>query len=775
MPNPLLEAALSYAARGYPVFRCAPGGKEPLESNGFHDATADATEIRRRWAESPSANIGIPAGKASGFDVVDLDIDPKRGDGVQQFEDLLKTKAPLNMSVIVKTPSSGHHIYFKHAGMPCTVGRLAPAIDTRGDGGYVVVPPSATAEGCYTFDSGGGTLFTAELPDAGWLVQAVGERKAPAVSSDWKAPLTDKLTESQIWAALEEIKTSDRVPEQYKSCVERMKRGEELFPAKSHDAGVYSFLSFTRFKLGALVSDATILRLMKPSVLAMQCADHGMPHATEKLAKVNGEYGGRLAEQEFVMPPQPWAPGATSTEIVSVAYPLNDKGAASRLVSLFAAKELLYVPSLSTWRRYSGGVWSNVIDGPPTDLVNLVSAAIARDANESLGDDRKKLFAHADHLSSSRGIDAMSKLARRRPEMTREPDDFDRDPMLLNVANGTLNLKTGVLQPHNAADCLTKISPITYDPNATCPLFQTFLAQVLPLSDIRDYLKRLVGYWLLGHCREHGMTFFHGNGANGKSVLLGLVRRALGSYCVVSNPSMIIRGLSNSEQERARARLKGARLVILGELPSGAVLDTSAVKQLTGGDTIIGAGKFQHEHEIRATFKLVLMSNHNPRVYDRDEGIWRRLQDRVPFRNRISEATKNPNLEEELAVELPGILTWMVQGCLEYQQFRLMRPESVIAEACVFKADQDSLSDWLDEYTVQGDYSTKEALFASYAQHCERKFQKAPSFLTFCENLCSRDFRSSKRTVAGSRKSCFDGLTLKTERRQPAAPAQVTA
>lgn len=137
--NPDLErAALLYAKRGWHVFPLKPGTKQPhpkLAPHGLKDATTDADVIRGWWKKSPTANVGIATGRASGLVVIDLDTgaDP--------------SSLHLPITRKVKTPSGGAHLYFAHPGADVrnSAGRLGPKIDVRGDGGYVVAPPSVFA------------------------------------------------------------------------------------------------------------------------------------------------------------------------------------------------------------------------------------------------------------------------------------------------------------------------------------------------------------------------------------------------------------------------------------------------------------------------------------------------------------------------------------------------------------------------------------------------------------------------------------------------------
>jgi hypothetical protein len=134
--NSLMDAALAYAAKGIPVFACGKDKKPFRGSHGFKDATTDPKQIEQWWSARPYAMIGMPTGKASGFDV--LDLDAKGGKNgfahVADWERLTPT--------IVMTPSGGAHLYFKADGVTCSADKIARGVDTRGDGGYVILPPS---------------------------------------------------------------------------------------------------------------------------------------------------------------------------------------------------------------------------------------------------------------------------------------------------------------------------------------------------------------------------------------------------------------------------------------------------------------------------------------------------------------------------------------------------------------------------------------------------------------------------------------------------------
>ena len=142
----LATAAEHLGASGIPVFPCIPGGKRPLTAHGFQDASADGDLIDLWWRHQPDANIGVPTGAAGGIDVVDVDVH-KTGSGFTAFEEARRAGFVEGWAWLVRTPTGGLHAYFLHSGEREQRSWQATGkhIDFRGDGGYIVVPPSRVA------------------------------------------------------------------------------------------------------------------------------------------------------------------------------------------------------------------------------------------------------------------------------------------------------------------------------------------------------------------------------------------------------------------------------------------------------------------------------------------------------------------------------------------------------------------------------------------------------------------------------------------------------
>ena len=175
--NALLDAALELAARGRLVMPLRPGTKQPATVHGFKDATTDPSVIRQWWACWPRANVGIRTGMGTG--IVVLDIDPPVG--YRSLEQLISTHGPLPEGPTVSTPRDGRHHYFAHPGgitVPNSAGKLGMGLDVRGDGGYVVAPPSVVGARGYSWHG-----RATELPPCPrWLLDALRPPVPPAIA-----------------------------------------------------------------------------------------------------------------------------------------------------------------------------------------------------------------------------------------------------------------------------------------------------------------------------------------------------------------------------------------------------------------------------------------------------------------------------------------------------------------------------------------------------------------------------------------------------------------
>jgi putative DNA primase/helicase len=421
----------------------------------------------------------------------------------------------------------------------------------------------------------------------------------------------------------------------------------------------------------------------------------------------------------------------------------TDLGNAERFEA-FAGPRLRYVAIWGSWLCYDGTRWQRDLDGEAVrtarDMLRTLAAAAENVQDEG---ERDELVRHALESESSGKITALLSLGQALLPVA--PEALDADPDLLNIRNGTLDLRTGELRPHDRRDHLTRMAPVAYDPNAACPQWEAFLARILQGNErLIGFLRRAVGYSLTGHTSEQVLLLMYGVGANGKSTFLETVRALLGDYATQADFTTFLK----RDSEGARndlARLAGTRLVSAVEAEAGKPLAEALVKQLTGGDTITARFLFKEFFDYKPQFKIWLATNHKPTVTGSDHGIWRRLR-LVPFTVTIPEAERDQRLGAKLLEELPGILAWAVRGCLEWRAEGLGLPDEVKEATESYREEMDVLGPFLEEVCLvhAEARTTAKELYAAYVAWAEANGEKVRSQKAVAMMLRERGFENVK-------------------------------
>jgi putative DNA primase/helicase len=310
-----------------------------------------------------------------------------------------------------------------------------------------------------------------------------------------------------------------------------------------------------------------------------------------------------------------------------------------------------------------------------------------------------ELYKHAGKSLSDRSLRAMISSAEFQPEVACLIEGFDQYPMLLNVANGVLDLETSEIMSHDPNLMLTQISPVFYDPAATCPTFLQFLDTVMGGDDdVIRFLQKATGYSLTARTDEECMFILHGTGANGKSTFLETTGRLLGNYAQ-HTPTETLMVTRNESISNDVARLRGARLVTAAETETGQYLAEAKIKQMVGCDTI--SARFLHREyfDFEPKFKIWMSCNHKPKIKGGDEGIWRRLR-LVPFDVQIPPEQRDPSLKGQngkLAAELPGILNWALEGLQMWLDEGLKAPARVSEATATYRSDSDAIRAFVED------------------------------------------------------------------------------
>jgi putative DNA primase/helicase len=252
---------------------------------------------------------------------------------------------------------------------------------------------------------------------------------------------------------------------------------------------------------------------------------------------------------------------------------------------------------------------------------------------------------------------------------TPTPNRTDRAVLLgaLNVANGTLNLRTGRLRAHDPADRLTRRATVAYDPEARCQLFRRFLHESLAGDrEALAFLQKAVGMSLTGDVSAQILLYLKGCGRSGKSTIANLLRDLFGGYaCHTGVETFTVKRYETIPVDLAR--LKGMRLVTAGEINHTQQFDEAKIKGMTGGDPITARYLYGQLFEYRPQFTLWLYANEFPKVRATDDAFWRRIRV-IPFNISVAPGRVDPELPSKLLAEGSGILNWALVGCQAWQR-----------------------------------------------------------------------------------------------------------
>lgn len=689
------EAALEYADRGWSVIPVS--GKKPLvQWQQYQTAAADAVTIANWYDGNPAAGVALVLGAVSGILRIDADGD----EAVQYFLQLLKSPP---VTAEFKTPSGGRGWLY-----------AAPAFDVETEvlwkgngrhqelrlqagGSYTVLPPSPHPDGgCYEW-----VQYTAPAPlppELKNLLRTIAAAHAVKGLVAKYADSVDLLSQPTVNEA-----------EQLLSHI-----------ASYDDRDVWLNVGFALHSIGEELLDTWIKwSSQSTKFVAGECEKVWSDMRRD--GGVTGAYLYVLAEMHGYVSPNRY-------------LPITDMGNAAILARRYA--HVLKHVSEWGWVAWDGKRWATEdAEKAATVYIQLVLGyrhAKARNSKKALeakiqsgqgtaidserlkGKKRTmsllekhqsashvfgacRVAASAGSLGDSSHLkDSEQKFLAITSKISTNYKLYNTQEWLLNCANGTLDLRTLAMGPHDADHMLTQLCPTRYTPDAECPRWLQFLGEIFAGdAELIAWMQRFLGLCLTGVTREHVLPVFFGGGRNGKSTLVETVCAVLGDDYACVLPSGYVVKSHGEGHPTKYVVLYGKRFAADLETDDGIKLNEPLIKRLTGGDRLVGRRMYEDFWSFKPTHKLVLATNHEPTVTGTDSAIWARLK-LVPF-NVSFLGREDRKLQELLNTEHEGILAWMVEGCKLWQTNGLGEPQSITTATAGYRADQDIVAHFVAE------------------------------------------------------------------------------
>jgi len=774
-PGMMLAAARDWAALGvfiFPIFeideatgdctcppthpsrnpqgQCKSPGKHPRTTHGLKDATRDPATVTAWWTRWPQANIAADCGR-SGWCVED--VDPRNG-GDDTHAALEREHGALPITPRQLTPGGGFHNILKRPDWPHVQppkAPLGPGIDIKCDGGYVLLEPSNHVRGRrYRFEIGFSFDDCPLAAVPGWMIAKLQQRPAPRRSAPVRA-----ITESFLGAAFAAAGWLGRPL--------GVDRAAVVCPwAAEHTSGTDFDSSTVLFAATTTLRPLGWFHCSHAHCSSRALADvlAALPAAATATARAQLGFDPDAVEE---VPPPTDAdapPPDTGARPDDEAVRLTDVGNAQRLVAAFG-HAMRYCAPWKKWLVWDGRRWARDDRQRVREYAKAVTSAMLREAAElPAGDGQKALAEHALRSQKADRLRGMLELAQSDPAVAIVPADFDGDPWLLNVENGTIDLRTSELRTHRRADLITKLAPVHFDPAARSELWDRFLRDAMRgNADLVAFLQRCVGYSLTGNTGEEVLFFLHGPEAAGKSTFAEAIKATLGDYARTAEFETFLQKKGDRGIPNDIAALAGARLVVSIEMADGKRLAEGLVKQLTGGDTVSARFLFGEFFDFIPQFKLWLAANDAPRVRHSDRALWRRIL-RIPFEHTIPEDARDPAVKMTLKNPTLGgaaILAWAVEGCLVWQRERLRVPLEVKHATANYRDEQDPLRDFFADRCAfdPNAWTPSKDLYAAYRSWAEAngegdKAMNAKLFgLQLADHGCVQEKRKQTRGWLG--------------------------
>ncbi len=753
----MLEHALEYAALGWPVFpvhgyadgactcpqgaACDEAGKHPRLMRWREKATTDPDKIRSWWKRWPSSNIAIATGSAAGIWVLDLDGEA----GELALDDLCDEHGPIDVETRESfTGGGGRHLFWSwpEAGAVRSRVRVRPGVDVRGNGGYVVAAPSMHRSGvAYRWKIEGDPL-----PAPGWLLELVQGDKSGAKGGDSRqnratsgAPVRSPITYAHR-ALSDELEAL---------------RG-------TAEGGRNDALNRASFALARFVAEGTLGRDAVVQELTDAALSIGLTaHETERT--IESAFGARPAPAE-----PPAAPRLPSgARVLPSVAPL-------RLAEdyLRTLRDERGRPLLRRWRGewfgYDGAAYSarsgEVVDAAIWQHLDRVYTPVRDKNGVETGEIRRF---NPKPLDVSATKKALASLPGVLLDDAKEAPIWlgpgEREPgWLLSCVNGLVDLTTGELSAHTPDLFALASVPIAYEPSAGEPVeWSSFLRSIWPEDGHSiELLRQWMGYLLVPDTSQQKMMFLIGPPRCGKGTIARTITKILGAKNCTS-PSM-----ASLSSRFGLAPLLGKLAAIVGDARLSGRADKDAIAErllsISGEDWINVDRKGLTEVETQIKARLMFLSNELPAITDASGALASRFLMLAMTSSFLGR--EDHDLEARLAKELPGILSWAIEGWRRLRsRGRFIVPESSRAVSEELADIGSPIGIFVDEECElkTGAWIECKELYRHWARWCDEQGKKPGTVQSFGRLLraAQAGVETVRRREEGRTTRLFRGIT----------------
>lgn len=732
----LLQLAFAYANLGYSVIPVAADGtKRPgVPWKEYAERQPTPSELVSWFGtEGRFDGLGFVCGRVSGgLVMLELEGRAVAEDMVEQVADVLEGHGMADLwarlqGYVEHTPSGGMHWYFriaadeipgnmKIARRRVSADRVDVLIETRGEGGFTVIAPSAgrshpsgAAWTVYTGSVEQIPTITVDEAEAlfSTLAAVLDEMPKPVVTEpgertgavpdlmggvrpgdDYNAKMTwEQILEPKGWSKQFAFPDGGIA-----WCRPGKRFGISASTGRNDGDNLYVFSTSTEFDTEKAYSKFHAYTALEhngdftAAAKALRAAGYGseptLPVAVTQPTQLHVVEGGQSDTD-----------GATALDQADQARALglSDDGMAVLLVNKYE-DWIRRCSDKGRWYIWNGHVWAEA----PKD--GGIVREYAKDIARRLPEHPDKVLKWKAYASSARGVTAMLTQAATDPRVCVQYDALDSHGYDLNTPGGIVDLRTGQLGPSDPTRLHTRSTIVTPDNGADRSAWLHFL-NVTFNGDaaLIEYVQRLVGYSAIGHVGVHILPYCYGSGGNGKGVFLETIQKVLGDYATTTPPGFLMQK-KYPGHETEIARLAGARFVLSSEVNESDKFDEARVKQLTGGDTLTARFLNQDHFTFDPTHTLWAMGNHLPAVMSGGVSFWRRFRT-IPFVHEVPPEQRIDDLQGILAREHgAAVLAWIVEGSAKYVHSGL-GDEPVIVQVATdeYAHDQDTVSRFLEE------------------------------------------------------------------------------